>query len=71
MVPREKKKHSYAKFGGKNKEYYGIFRSGVLVMMQTDDSLDTALLNFVTTARLINFAHCAEMKICHLCGTSM
>ena len=38
MVPREKKNHSYAKFGGINKECYGIFRSGVFVMMQTEDS---------------------------------
>ena len=38
MVPREKKNHSYSKFGGINKEYYDIFRSGVLVMMQTEDS---------------------------------
>ena len=30
MVPRENKNHAYAKFGGTNKEYYGIFRSGLL-----------------------------------------
>ena len=30
MVPRENKNNAYAKFGGTNKEYYGIFRSGLL-----------------------------------------
>ena len=29
MVPRENKNNTYAKFGGTNKEYYGIFRSGL------------------------------------------
>ena len=29
MVPRENKNSAYAKFGGTNKEYYGIFRSGL------------------------------------------
>ena len=28
MVPRENKNNAYAKFGGTNKEYYGIFQSG-------------------------------------------
>ena len=30
MVPRENKNNSYAKFGRTNKEYYSIFRSGLL-----------------------------------------
>ena len=30
MVPRENKNNAYAKFGGRNKEYYGIFRTGLL-----------------------------------------
>ena len=30
MVPREKKNNAYAKFWGTNKEYYGIFRTGLL-----------------------------------------
>jgi len=30
MVPRENKNNAYAKFGAANKEYYGIFRSGLL-----------------------------------------
>ena len=29
MVPRENKNNAYAKFGGTNKEYYGIFRNGL------------------------------------------
>ena len=28
MVPRETGNNAYAKFGGTNKEYYGIFESG-------------------------------------------
>ena len=31
MVPRENKNNASAKFGGTNKEYYGIFQSGLLV----------------------------------------
>ena len=33
MVPRENKNNAYAKFegGGTNKEYYGIYQSGVFV----------------------------------------
>ena len=30
MVPRENKNNAHAKFGGSNKDYYGIFRSGLL-----------------------------------------
>ena len=29
-APRENKNNAYAKFGGTSKEYYGIFRSGLL-----------------------------------------
>ena len=29
MVPRENKNKAFAKFGGTNKEYYGIFRTGL------------------------------------------
>ena len=32
MVPRENKNNAYEKFGGTNKEYYGIFRSGLLLL---------------------------------------
>ena len=31
MVPRENKNNAYANFGGTNKEYYGIFQSGLLM----------------------------------------
>ena len=30
MVPRENKNNAYEKFGGTNKEYYGIFQNGLL-----------------------------------------
>ena len=30
MIPRENKNNAYAKFWGKNKEYFGIFRTGLL-----------------------------------------
>ena len=29
MVPRENKNYAYAKFGGTNKEFYGIFESAI------------------------------------------
>ena len=31
VVPRENKYNAYAKFGGTDKEYYGIFRSGLTI----------------------------------------
>ena len=34
--PRETGNNAYAKFGGTNKEYYGIFRSGLLCTNQCD-----------------------------------
>ena len=33
MVPRENKNNVYAKCGGTNKDYYGIFRSGLFKYM--------------------------------------
>ena len=36
MVPRENKKKAYAKFGGTNKEYYGIFRTGLWMVYERD-----------------------------------
>ena len=33
MVPRENKNNAYAKIGGTNKEYYGIFRNGQLASL--------------------------------------
>ena len=33
MVPRENKNNAYAKFGGTNKEYYGIIPSGLLQLL--------------------------------------
>ena len=33
-VPRENKNNAYAKFGGTNKEYYGIFRSSLWQLLQ-------------------------------------
>ena len=30
MVPRENENNAYVKFGGTRKEYYGIFRNGLL-----------------------------------------
>ena len=37
MVPRENKNNAYAKFGGTSKEYYGIFRTGLLGNLGFDD----------------------------------
>ena len=33
MVPRENKNNAYAKFWRENKEYYGIFESGLLQLV--------------------------------------
>ena len=43
MVPRENKNNAYAKFGGTNKEYYGIFRSG---LWRTDAQITSSLETF-------------------------
>ena len=37
MVPRENTNNAYAKFGGTNKGYYGIFRSGLIVGFHSRD----------------------------------
>ena len=37
MVPRENKNNAYAKFGGTNKEYYGIFQSGLLIQLYLEN----------------------------------
>ena len=37
MVRRENKNNAYAKFGGTNKEYYGIFRTGLFKKLETKD----------------------------------
>ena len=36
MVLRENKNNAYSKFGGTNKEYYGIFESGLLSWSEFD-----------------------------------
>ena len=41
MVPRENKNNPHAKFGGTNKEYYGIFRSGILSSYERPSSVQT------------------------------
>ena len=38
MVPRENKSNNFQNFGGTNKEYYGIFESGLLAEFQTISS---------------------------------
>ena len=35
MIPRENKNNAYAKFGGTNKAYYGIFRTGLFSLNST------------------------------------
>ena len=32
MVPKENKNNAYAKFGGKNKECYGIYQTGMFII---------------------------------------
>ena len=52
MVPRENKNNAYAKFGGTNKEYYGIFRSGLF------KGIFCGFARFITNDRKIGvFAH--------------
>ena len=33
-APRENKNNAYAKFGGTNREYYGIFRNGLVDVIE-------------------------------------
>ena len=49
MVPRENKNNAYAKFGGTNKEYYGIFRSGLLIRLAREIPV---ILKFSASDRL-------------------
>ena len=43
MVARENKNNAYAKFGGTNGEYYGIFRSGLLSIILSGVSHEEGL----------------------------
>ena len=36
MVPKENKNNAYAKFGGTNKEHYGIIRNGLFAILVTN-----------------------------------
>ena len=38
MIPRENKNNTYAKFWKTNKEYYGIFESGLLLVYSKPDA---------------------------------
>ena len=41
MIPRENKSNAYVKFGGTNKEYYGIFKSGPLKAISSEWRVST------------------------------
>ena len=43
MVSRENKNNAYAKFGRTNKEYYGIFRSGLYNLRNVEAKLELPL----------------------------
>ena len=45
MVPRENKNNAYAKFGGPNKEYYGIFDSGEFKFTDELSEMETTFLD--------------------------
>ena len=44
MVPRENKNNGYAKFWRTNKEYYGIFESGLSYGQQNFEHFATSLI---------------------------
>ena len=55
MVPRVNKNNAYAKFVGTNKEYYGIFRSGLLyIAVLLSVSLDIGCKAPVSYSRSLN-----------------
>ena len=45
MVLRENKNNAHAKFGGTNKEYYGIFRSGLLNLCFVKNEIHSTLVH--------------------------
>ena len=49
MVPRENKNNAYAKFGGTNKEYYGIFRTGLLRTRDKPCIIKRSVLGYIYT----------------------
>ena len=51
VVPRENKNNAHAKFGGTNKEYYGIFRSGLLWVLKFSGVVKTIAYIASTPAR--------------------
>ena len=68
MVPRENKNNAYAKFGGTNKDYYGILRSGPFeTVMQTRDAVsltfDTCRTLKQVTATQCSWHHLSELDL--------
>ena len=80
MVPRENKNNAYAKFGGTNKEYYGIFRSGlcadkIVVSMRAVTASPRAWFEGVSNLQFTTFYFCVQVwsltKFCRLNGSQI
>ena len=52
MVPRENKNNVYSKFGGTNKEYYGISRSSLLVTLHRNQIILTLIITMTIFSNL-------------------
>ena len=54
MIRRENKNNAYAKFGGTNKEYYGILRTGLLFEYHPTSGTEKAIIKLAkSTWRMI------------------
>ena len=53
MVPRENKNNAHAKFGGTNKEYYGIFQNGLLLLFSVMPMLQCGKVTVIANASTI------------------
>ena len=64
MLPREKKNNAYAKFWGTNKEYYGILRTGLFVILRQtgrpDYYFSFSSLNFLDGCSVISMVNNLE-----------
>ena len=63
MVPRENKNNAYAKFGGTNKDYYGILRSGLCLIVPLFVDGDSVILGKNPSAALQKSNRCTTFRL--------
>jgi len=66
MVPRENKNTTYAKFWKTNKEYYGIFESGLYYYLNRKSSSQTGALSIFDSHHIFFPTLILKQKLSHI-----